>query len=118
MYFLCNSKRNKSDFISKGSYSHIQFQTKQNSLRETAWEYIEDCGVDATDTSALIRLSTDIMDKLDEITTQRSVDLRQSGSSKLEGIYEEYSKIHWGLMAIIFNRYDNECDEQLEINLS
>ena len=70
-----------------------------NSLRETVWEYIEDCGVDATDTSALIRLSTDIMDKLDEITTQRSVDLRQSGSSKLEGIYEEYSKIHWGLMA-------------------
>ena len=83
-----------------------------NSFRETAWEYVEDCGVDATDTSALMSLSMDIMDKLDGITEQRRFELQHSDTSKLDGIYEEYSKIHWGLMAILFNRFDNECDEQ------
>ena len=75
-----------------------------NSFRETAWEYVEDFGVDATDTSALMSLSMDIMDKLDE--------MKQSEASKLEGIYQEYNKINLGLMAILFNRFDNECDEK------
>lgn len=89
-----------------------------DTYKKIAFEYIDDCGVDITDTYALMNLSMDVADKLEIIMKQRHDKLTHNDTTSLEGAYVEYSQINYGLMSIIFNRLGDGCNEQSKANFS
>lgn len=83
-----------------------------DTYKKIAFEYIDDCGVDVTDTYALMNLSMDVADKLEDIMKKRHNIRLKKNSTNLDGIYKDYCQINYGLMSIIFNQLEERCNTQ------
>ncbi len=79
-----------------------------DSYKKVALDYIKDCGVDINDTEALMTLSVDVGEKLEQIMKERYYAKEGTDTTALDGMYEEYAKINNGLMALIFNRFEED----------